>query len=83
MMAILNLESAALLLPFLLSVQLPTTIPTKNISAWKKPMDFFREYQMDKIFVLGLVFDLEYGLNKQKEDEKPIKWSLHRNWLAL
>lgn len=36
----------------------------------RKSANFYRELHMDRIFVSALVFELEYGLNKELADEK-------------
>lgn len=36
----------------------------------KKAANFYNDLRMDKIFVSGLIYELEYELNKELEDEK-------------
>lgn len=36
----------------------------------RKSANFYRELQMDKMFVDGLIFELEYELKRELEDEK-------------
>lgn len=35
----------------------------------RKSANFYKELQMDKIFVDGLIFELEYELKRELEDE--------------
>ncbi|WP_373524422.1 acyl carrier protein [Aquiflexum sp.] len=39
----------------------------------RKSANFYRELQMDKMFVDGLIFELEYELKRELEDEKASK----------
>ncbi len=39
----------------------------------RKSASFYQELHMDKAFVLGLVFELEYELKKELEDEKALQ----------
>ncbi|EPR65736.1 hypothetical protein [Cyclobacterium qasimii] len=36
----------------------------------QKAANFYCDLRMDKIFVSGLIFELEYELNKELEDDK-------------
>ncbi|WP_194976734.1 acyl carrier protein [Aquiflexum lacus] len=36
----------------------------------RKSANFYKELQMDKMFVDGLIFELEYELKRELEDEK-------------
>jgi len=36
----------------------------------KKAANFYNDLRMDKIFVSGLIFELEYELKKELEEEK-------------
>lgn len=36
----------------------------------KKSANFYNDLRMDKIFVSGLIFELEYELKKELEDDK-------------
>ncbi|MEX2513961.1 MAG: acyl carrier protein [Cyclobacteriaceae bacterium] len=36
----------------------------------KKAANFYYDLRMDKVFVSGLIFELEYELNKELEEEK-------------
>jgi len=39
----------------------------------RKSANFYRELQMDKMFVDGLIFELEYELKRELEDDKVSK----------
>ncbi len=44
-----------------------------TLTGRKKGANFYRDLRMDKIFVSGLIFELEYELKKELEDEKVAK----------
>ena len=41
-----------------------------HLTGQRKKADFFKELNMDKVFVDGLIFELEMGLGKGLPDDK-------------
>jgi acyl carrier protein len=41
-----------------------------HLTGQRKKADFYNELKMDKVFVDGLIFELEMGLGKELPDEK-------------
>ncbi|WP_114748356.1 acyl carrier protein [Pleomorphovibrio marinus] len=44
-----------------------------SLTGKRKAANFYRDLRMDKIFVSGLIFELEYELKREIADEKVAK----------